>query len=315
MVEAYRAPVLVGSSGSWRSGAVLDVAAAEASRRGAGLAVVGAVPPVPDAGGSLTEMLVDERRAGELVTRRLSEAVARLQARYPGLRLTTHTLADPESGAPGEQDGALPEASLLVLGARGANGEPVFALGTLGRRLLKGTTCPVLVVPEDGPDPGVRETRRPAAVTVGIDDGPLAAEVLTQATAEATLLGTHVVAVHAYSPLPGEGEPAARARARRSVAATLRRAGGPADRPVLGGVSVSTVLTQDPAVDALLRHGEHASMLVVGSRGPAALAGLSLDSVSRAVLDAPPCPVLLVVPRAAPSAIRQVPRQRSEVRT
>jgi nucleotide-binding universal stress UspA family protein len=78
---------------------------------------------------------------------------------------------------------------------------------------------------------------------------------------------------------------------------------------------VSVVLTQDAAVDGLLRHGKHAAVLVVGSRGPAALAGLSLESVSRAVLDAPPCPVLVVVPRSAQTGIGHLPRPRTEVRT
>jgi nucleotide-binding universal stress UspA family protein len=307
--------VLVGSDGSWRSGAVLDVAAAEAARRGADLAVVSAVPPVSDAGGSLTEMLVDEQRASELVDWRLAEAVARVRSRHPGLELTTHRLADAETGEPDEQVAALPEASLLVLGARGAHGEPVFALGTVSRRLLKGTTCPVLVVPEDARAPQVRQGRRPAPVTAGIDDGPLAAEVLAAAAVEAALLGTHVVAVHAYARLPGEGEPAALARARRSVAGTLRRAGATPDRPVVGGAGVSVVLTCDAAADTLLAHSRRASALVVGSRGSAALAGLSLESVSRAVLDAPPCPVLLVVPRAVPPAVGHVPRPRTEVRT
>jgi nucleotide-binding universal stress UspA family protein len=59
------------------------------------------------------------------------------------------------------------------------------------------------------------------------------------------------------------------------------------------GTSVSVLLTQDAPAVALLREAEHASLVVIGSR-PGALSGLVLDSVSRAVLDAARCPVLVV---------------------
>ena len=53
------------------------------------------------------------------------------------------------------------------------------------------------------------------------------------------------------------------------------------------------LLTQDAPAKALLQESGHASLVVIGSR-PGALSGLLLDSVSRAVLEAATCPVLVV---------------------
>jgi nucleotide-binding universal stress UspA family protein len=58
---------------------------------------------------------------------------------------------------------------------------------------------------------------------------------------------------------------------------------------------VSVVVTPDPPGLALVREARDADLLVVGSRGPLALARLTLQSVSRAVLDVMPCPVQLVL--------------------
>jgi nucleotide-binding universal stress UspA family protein len=60
---------------------------------------------------------------------------------------------------------------------------------------------------------------------------------------------------------------------------------------------VSVEMTIVAPATALTTLVPDASMLVVGTRGPIALARLALDSVSRAVLDAATVPVL-VVPRA-----------------
>ena len=60
------------------------------------------------------------------------------------------------------------------------------------------------------------------------------------------------------------------------------------------GLPVSVVVTPDPPSRALLQHSPGTATVVIGSRGPLALARLAPDSVSRAVLDAVTVPVLLV---------------------
>lgn len=66
-------------------------------------------------------------------------------------------------------------------------------------------------------------------------------------------------------------------------------------------MDVTTILTHDRPADALVRLGRSAELLVVGTRGPIALANLVLGSVSRGVLDAAGRPVL-VVPHAVAQA-------------
>ena len=59
-------------------------------------------------------------------------------------------------------------------------------------------------------------------------------------------------------------------------------------------VPVTTIVTPDAPAEALLGLADHAGLLVVGTRGPLAMARLALGSVSRAVLDDADVPVLLV---------------------
>jgi len=60
------------------------------------------------------------------------------------------------------------------------------------------------------------------------------------------------------------------------------------------GLGVTVILSSDPPADALVEHGRLADLVVVGSRGPIALARLTSDSVSRALLDSASWPVLVV---------------------
>lgn len=289
--------VVVGSDGSWRSAAVVDVAAQEASVRGARLAVVSVVRELADPRYSLTAVLRDEERAAELADWRLREAVSRIRSRHPAIEVTTHRLRDRDLGWPDEDAAHLAEASLLVVGARGGHCEPVFALGTVSRHLLKSTACPVLVVPDRVPGPGGR-TPAPARPVVAAVGEALAVPVLQAARDVAALHGTSVLAVHAYRPRPQESDAAARVRAERFLAHAIAETGGAGPAPV-----VRTLVTTGPVLEALRQQASRAATLVLGTRGPAALAGLAMESVSRAVLDDPPCPVLVLVPRAA----RRVP--------
>ncbi len=62
-------------------------------------------------------------------------------------------------------------------------------------------------------------------------------------------------------------------------------------------VAVQRQVTADPARAALLAAACDAQMLVVGSRGLGGVRGMTLGSVSQAVLCHAPCPVGIVHPR------------------
>jgi Universal stress protein family len=60
------------------------------------------------------------------------------------------------------------------------------------------------------------------------------------------------------------------------------------------GVAISTTLLSGPPAQSLCEAGEHASMLVVGSRGGGRFASLLLGSVSRYAATRADCPVVVV---------------------
>ena len=63
-------------------------------------------------------------------------------------------------------------------------------------------------------------------------------------------------------------------------------------------VPVERLVTRDRPAHSLLAQAARAQLVVVGSRGHGAFAGLVLGSVSHAVLHRSPCPVAIVRPDA-----------------
>ena len=62
-------------------------------------------------------------------------------------------------------------------------------------------------------------------------------------------------------------------------------------------VTVERVVTRDRAVRALVEQSEGAQLVVVGSHGRGGFTGMVLGSTSRALLQASPCPVMVVRPQ------------------
>jgi nucleotide-binding universal stress UspA family protein len=284
--------VVAGYDGSWRSEVAVARAADEATRRRTSLAVVTVVAEVATPGRSLTELLRDQAGVDEDVDRSLRELVQRMRRRHPGLVVTAHRVGtDPAQGLRELSERAV----LLVLGARGRSGEHGFALGSVSRAMLRLAACPVLVVPESAAQDASARPRRPLVVA-GVDADQVAPAVLRAAVEEAARSNGRVRLLHAYSDRPaGSGLQRARAFCRDLVREVTP-----------GGAGVTSVVTPEAPEVALVRHAAGADVLVVGTRGPAALAGLIAESVSRAVMDAMPCAVLVVTPR---SAGRLLPRQ------
>jgi nucleotide-binding universal stress UspA family protein len=175
-------------------------------------------------------------------------------------------------------------AEILVVGSRGRHGRLAFGLTSVSRALLKAAHCPVLTVP---PGHGTGGTPAHRAVLVGVGDHPWDRDVLLTAVAEAAHRDSSLHVLHAYVPRFDDTLSRGLSRAEAAVA-TVTEGIDPGP-----GTSVSVLLTQDAPAVALLREAEHALLVVIGSR-PGALSGLVLDSVSRAVLDAARCPVLVV---------------------
>ena len=153
-------------------------------------------------------------------------------------------------------------ASLAVVGMRAHSRAVGIALGSVATFLLHEAPCSMLVVRE-----GVDPESWPGSIAVGVDGSPEAAAALDVAHQLARRFGAELRAIAATR------EPRADLDTARRLAPELEE--------VPGG-----------AVDELAHAGEHADLVVVGSRG---LTGIrALGSVSERVAHEASCPVLVV---------------------
>ena len=133
------------------------------------------------------------------------------------------------------------------------------------------------------------------AVIVGFDGSDAATDAVRWAADQAVRTGSRLELVIAWEyptswgntiPLPDDYDPAADARAVLSpVVESLH-----ADFPSL---EVGTHVLEGNAGDVLVEASQHASLLVVASRGHRAFAGLVLGSVSQHCVTHAACPVVV----------------------
>ncbi|MFE9773726.1 universal stress protein [Streptomyces sp. NPDC005931] len=133
-------------------------------------------------------------------------------------------------------------------------------------------------------------------LVLGVDGSDPSLLAVDWAVDEAARCGLPLRLVHASLWERYEGEPAperegtpAQVTAEHVVASAAERAGR--RNPT---VEVSTAVLPEEPVDALLREGNNASLLVTGSRGHGGLKGLLLGSVGLAVAARAHCPVVVV---------------------
>lgn len=282
------APVVVGVDGSQSALEAVRWAADEATRRRAPLRIVHAYgvpvgyPPGFVDWHALSQALEARGRSW------LDEA--RQAATAPSTEVV-EVKAEPVSALLRESA----HAAMVVLGTRGLGGFSGLLVGSTGVELAAHAHCPVVVV--RGPEVGE------GAVVVGVDGTPTSEAAVAFAFAAASARGASLVAVHAWTDLVLETAFAGGAAAldfaplEQQAEAVLgeRLAGWQEKYP---NVPISRHVSRERAAKALLRHAEHAQLVVVGSRGRGGFRGLLLGSTSQHVLHHAPCPVA-VVPTAA----------------
>lgn len=181
--------------------------------------------------------------------------------------------------------------AMLVVGSRGLGRAGQLFLGSVSQHVAQHASCPVVVV-GDTPRDGAHR------IVVGVDGSPHSSAALEFACRRAERTGEVVVAMHAFKvgrvdldyhgELPrdiGEKQEAADLVLGEAVAGV--RAAHP-----------DVVLEQEAIpVDArelLVDASSSASLVVTGSRGRGAFAGMLLGSVSHDVLQRAHCPVAVV---------------------
>ena len=306
-----RPRVVVGIDGSPGSRAALMQAYLAAARRAADLEVVasytldlywfGGVPlDVPNVA---TVREDTERRAREQVDEIANEvAVSAVPGiRDVGLQLfiaqghAAHVLVERAEGA-----------DLLVVGSRGRGAARSALLGSVALHCATHAPCEVLVVHTDAvavPDP--------PKVVVGVDGSDAARAALAAAIEEAASRAAELDVVVSYQitdywtdlgsvVVPSidhiRAELIARTEDLVNAALDHRPDGAPVPH-------VRVVVAEGPAGDVLVHHGQAAELLVVGSRGHGAFRGLLLGSIALQCAMHAPCPVLVVHPGRARTAV------------
>lgn len=182
-------PVVAGTDGSEESLLAVEWAGREAALHHVPLLVVSVLAPppwtaLPGLGEDVTEV------AHKRLERALGAAADRAAGVAPGLKIKT----DVVPGRPARALAALAaEASLLVVGSRGAGGFAAMILGSVSRYCATHAPCPVVVVREE-----TMAVHREIVVGVRDLDPPGPSAALDFAFAEAALRKSRLAAVHAW---------------------------------------------------------------------------------------------------------------------
>ena len=181
--------IIAATDGSQESLLAVEWAARETVLRHAALRIVSVpmLPPrmSPDPGGLETTGGILHEGA----QRALASATERVAQMEPGLVVTTEVLA----GAPAQALlTAAADASLMVVGSRGAGGFGAMVLGSVSRYLATRAPCPVVVAREE--TMAVHHE-----IVVGVHDPDRSAATLRFAFEEANLRNARLLAVHAWA--------------------------------------------------------------------------------------------------------------------
>lgn len=187
-------------------------------------------------------------------------------------------------------------ADAIVLGWRGHGALQRLLMGSVSRGVVRGATCPVLVV---------RRSTRVRRIVVAFDGSAMAKRALAFVGRLTPPPHGRVVLAHAVELMPVPSRtfvPGARivvrevkrTNTRRGKAAlrALEQAAAALER---GGWQTSTVLTSGEPLRDLLRTvaSTRAQLLVVGARGTSGARYLLLGSVAEGALNRCPVPVLV----------------------
>jgi nucleotide-binding universal stress UspA family protein len=288
-------PILVAIDGSDSALRAAGWAAAEAIRCGRGLRIVHAYDwPLPNHSPAIVDPAVLHESVMSTARTTLAAALAAVTDAAPALPVTAELVQGPAVTALLDQTR---RAELLVLGSRGLGGFTGLLVGSVAVELVAHGHCPVVVVRGDQPAPG-------APVVVGIDGSPASELAVALAFDEAAARGCDLVAVHTWVDtvvlfgLGGGYEQALDWTSLTKEADELLATSLAGWHEKYPRVTVRRVVQRDQPTSALLDAARGAQLLVVGSRGRGGFAGLTLGSVSQAVIHHASCPVMIARPNS-----------------
>ncbi|GAA0689586.1 universal stress protein [Kitasatospora atroaurantiaca] len=277
--------MVAGVDGSSHAAAAAEWAAQEAERRDCALHLVhavntGTITLSPRAGAAVTDLVLQNAQAV------LDEALGKLQAAHPDLRLTGDVV--PRDAAAAILTAA-EHAELAVVGTRGHGGFASLLLGSVSLRVTAHATCPTVVV---------RVTQQAGEhVLVAIRD-ERDSKTLRFAIREAIGFGLPVRALHIWSPVvadvghmaPMMDELGEEAKLHEQL---LSRTVDPV-REEYPEVEVDARELSGATAATLVEASQRAALLVIARHQPAAHFGLRLGTAVHAVLHHAHCPVAVV---------------------
>jgi nucleotide-binding universal stress UspA family protein len=287
---------VVGVDGSERSLDAVALAQRLAAPTGAAVLVANVCP--------LSFYLPAEAATGAGMRYQAERRIERLRPALDGMGPWEPRIVDGSSAARGLHELAIREhADLLVIGSthRGPVGRVVP--GTVARRLLHGSPCPVLIAPR-GYRPPPRD--RDQVIGVAFDGSPESQEALGAAARWAQALDASLRIITVLT-LPSPGNPAFGTVSYRDTVGDLREAARMRLEAATTGVRVpaavsADVLEGDP-VSVLAAESRVLDLLLVGSRSYGPVRSVLLGSVSTALVERVACPVL-VMPRGPQRGLR-----------
>lgn len=193
------------------------------------------------------------------------------------------------------------DVTMIVMGSRGMGGLSGMVMGSVSASVVSHANCPVVVVREDN---AVTESTKYGPVVVGVDGSEVSQKATEYAFAEAEARGAELVAVHTWMDMQVQASLAGLSAAQAEWSEVEREQGELLNERLASlvekypDVKVKKLIARDRPVRALSDAAEGAQLLVVGSHGRGGFKGMLLGSTSRALLQAAPCPMMVVRPES-----------------
>ncbi|HHT31310.1 MAG TPA: universal stress protein [Corynebacterium sp.] len=195
------------------------------------------------------------------------------------------------------------QCTMIVMGSRGLGGLSGMVMGSVSAAVVSHASCPVVVVREDN---HVTEETKYGPVVVGVDGSGVSQKAIENAFKEADARGAELIAVHTWMDMQVQASLAGLSAAQQQWQVVEEEQNALLGQRLAGwherypDVKVTKVVTRDRPVRALADASEGAQLLVVGSHGRGGFKGMLLGSTSRALLQAAPCPMMVVRPDELP---------------
>ena len=286
-------PIIVGTDGSEDSMRAVEWAAREAALRGSPLRIVSVSQPLVSWHQPQGTRGAPAKGAHQSCACALASAAERAAQLEPALALDTQLLSGRPARTLAETTA---DASMLVIGSRGAGGFAAIVLGSVSRYAATHGLCPVVVRRQE-------TTSVDREIVVGVGDPDQSAAALGFAFEEASLRNARLTVAHAWScylPAPGHARTGTAAEWAAANSRHLCAGTGAGLQDMLAGwqekypaVETSTKIMHAHPAHLLTGASAWADLVVLGRRtsGPD---GSGVGSVIHAVLHHARGPIAVV---------------------